>query len=1021
MGRLRFAFVLVLLVGCSQAEQEPVNVAATLPPPKIELGDVVCLKTAWYPQSAYEEDETENRIFREIVRQGVLLAVREEMCLVTRDETLGEQFPDIPADDGASGKQPAKALELWLELGEDGSWEARLSGAGTTYDNPVWSHKGAVKFNKRSIYAELAEQMANMSTEIAERLRAAGGKGEAEKLNPTNVPDEDIEKLLGEMNFVSQYAAVRAAHRATAEQGASLEWVGVLARGYAHLALLTDHTWASHSEAFAARSLLYAERMMELGESNELAQWHRAYALAVIGAHGAALGKLGELEKLKSDDDEERPHWANLVEPYVKFEHDNLDQVANDHSELAETVAFLQWHLYRSYQHIPWIYKKGLDAMQACPEAYGVYSVMAGCDALRVKRTGSGAGAAAFGELLPRRVAALNNLPESLKQFTAQQGGFLSKLMGRKQDTMFSNRPLKIAHELMTAAKTEPKKSECSWAILGQMIAEEQFVEAADMLVVAMDSVEHSQGELLDRLLPLVEGHRYAPYIKSYAYSPNEQPIAELARQIKVVDPNGNMVEFFYRIWNMPTADGQNGQALARRAIWSRTLTLGGLMEAYYGLADKWTRDIVQEHRELFASNFAEVSPMSPNACRLPYETGKIYQHTELADAEKTMKADPIGWRSLGSQYFAQKSYEDAARCFQHSLKISPSEDVTHRLANSYKKLDKMDLWESTLESFLKEEDLGLTHAGIHRAIAEENIRKRAWHKAEPHALVAAETYSSWGLLLASQAYEGMQDWTKSEYYAAESTRSYPSNNSGLDWYFWCCRTGRGDLETARKYAAQSAALLGRRVPNIDDYYLVTYHLLEKNPAAALDVLDRQMGAYTARLSVWTDIWRKFQIIIACEESSNAERKANTIAELRAIVARSFGSEHANWNEAFEGVCQLFEGRDVPEEFFANFDATVAQGSEIYRCDYNYFIGTALEQLSKHELADKYLRLSAFGGPFGQYTSTLAGHRLAERHGPERSGLPAEFAEIEAKLAEEAEAKATAKVKAEAGDDDDTI
>jgi hypothetical protein len=117
-----------------------------------------------------------------LVRQGVLMAAREELGLVTRDETLGEPLPG--STDGANTKNAndvakvaADALSLQLKVDIQGTWEARLFGAGSTRDNPVWHHQGKFKYEPRTLYSQFATQMADRCAPIAQQLRAAGVSG----------------------------------------------------------------------------------------------------------------------------------------------------------------------------------------------------------------------------------------------------------------------------------------------------------------------------------------------------------------------------------------------------------------------------------------------------------------------------------------------------------------------------------------------------------------------------------------------------------------------------------------------------------------------------------------------------------------------------------------------------------------------------------------------------------------------------------------------------------------------------
>ena len=88
------------------------------------------------------------------------------------------------------------------------------------------------------------------------------------------IPPE-IEKLLGEMNFISQYSAVRQLHELMRTRGESPFLQGGLVRGYANLGLLSDYNWHPAYKVFFARSMLYAH-----------AWWPRACNAAGPGGTG---------------------------------------------------------------------------------------------------------------------------------------------------------------------------------------------------------------------------------------------------------------------------------------------------------------------------------------------------------------------------------------------------------------------------------------------------------------------------------------------------------------------------------------------------------------------------------------------------------------------------------------------------------------------------------------------------------------------------------------------------------------
>ena len=75
---------------------------------------------------------------------------------------------------------------------------------------------------------------------------------------------------------------------------------------------------------------------------------------------------------------------------------------------------------------------------------------------------------------------------------------------------------MEIARVLKAATEQEAKPTECSWSILAGLIAEEQFIEAANLVKVSGGGVEHSKDALLKQLTPLIEGHRLTKRFGSF-------------------------------------------------------------------------------------------------------------------------------------------------------------------------------------------------------------------------------------------------------------------------------------------------------------------------------------------------------------------------------------------------------------------------------------------------------------------------------------------------------------------------
>jgi len=223
---------------------------------------------------------------REILRQAVLIAARDGLGLGTRDATLRE-----PAPEG----QP----RLSMKVGESmfAGWNAHLSlhdrrGKLLSYEQVL------IKRTRGLDYLALLEGAEQLSRQrLPEALRKAGVEGKAQASRATGAVPRQAEQALPRMTFLAQVTALRALHGAMRDQGESPELLGALVRAYANLGVLTEFHWNASHKAYHARALLYAQRLVARDPQSPWGLYHRAYALALAGLHGAALADLGRARK----------------------------------------------------------------------------------------------------------------------------------------------------------------------------------------------------------------------------------------------------------------------------------------------------------------------------------------------------------------------------------------------------------------------------------------------------------------------------------------------------------------------------------------------------------------------------------------------------------------------------------------------------------------------------------------------------------------------------------------------------
>jgi hypothetical protein len=198
---------------------------------------------------------------RELIRQALLIAARDEFGLATRDAGLGDWWPSDAHDQDA----PAELLIQFQPGGSSRAWvrgKGRPSGE-TLVDcdlkNVIPPLREPVPDNLAKL-VEIAESLSR--NEFRTVLQKLGADGQANALRPdASVPDEVNERLL-RLGYTESFQALRLLHLAMRHGGESPARLGALMRGYALLGILTEFHWHPAHTAFTARSWLYAQRLV---------------------------------------------------------------------------------------------------------------------------------------------------------------------------------------------------------------------------------------------------------------------------------------------------------------------------------------------------------------------------------------------------------------------------------------------------------------------------------------------------------------------------------------------------------------------------------------------------------------------------------------------------------------------------------------------------------------------------------------------------------------------------------------
>lgn len=934
--------------------------------------EVVYLHTEYLPYADGQPDILPYRLGREIMRQAVLIAARDELGCATRDATLMETAPT---------EVNALHLRATERARTTGKW--RLSLARLDQGGAAWEKTYDFVVHGGKIYADIIPKIeADTRSELVNALRSAGVAGAKPARRNPQPPGPEIEQLLNSVDIVAQFGAVRTAHAAIARHGETPEWLGVLVRGYANLSLLTAHYWYSAPEVFTARAWIYAQRMVAADPQNELALWHRTYAWTLGGALQHAQTDLATLEQRRAAAGAAAtnlPPWTKLIKVYLHADRSGLDQVGKENIANRGWSLLLKFHLATCYQegHLMIDTAKVID--ETCPTAYGVYgNLVTHSYYLYLSRFGARRGPYRFAEQVPQSLLKLPDLPLSVKSVAVKSPAKRPQSDDDEAEAVepFSSIPMDAADRLRSeAARTF---GEPSWSALGSMLEEEQFLLAVRYITDAQNATEHDLSSVINRLLTLVKRHRYAAWVESQRYdrTRDSATLVKLFGAMQVTDPRMNMMPLFIRFWGIPEATGGRfGESTMPQA--QRNFTLQGMMEFVAGFAANPNAG-PPEVLNMLVDELREVAPQWE--CTTLYGLNWLKTPTpeRLQQFEQALKESPIGWAYLAHYYNSLGDTENAARCARRALDVAPLSDATLLLANIYRQQGNWDKWEETLTGFLETPDLGLAHGPALETLALGLAARGQWKRAKGFALQYAQTYSAAGLTVATVITEGLAEWEESEEWVRALSTSYPSNQ-GLHWYLWCRRTGRGDVDAAKRYAEQFLA--GNRLTDRHTAFLAgVFYETNGNLAKALE-------AYQVALSAAPSYNFSFKVARLARQTGNDRLRTETLNAAQKIQLEfDDDSPLAERQVVAAGVAvlQLMKTGDCSPERLAKIEQRLseldASGFAISACD----LAMELSALGKTEEAEKYWRRCLVTADADWGSATLAGYQLAKLHGKSR-------------------------------------
>ncbi len=877
----------------------------------------------------------QNLLYREIMRQGLLISARDELGLHTRDEVLDNVSPG-PGEDAE--------VDFITDLREDVSRIFVRRGLREKAET-LLSHNlgpdclGAIGSLPK--LTSIAEKMTR--SEFLRTLKALGLKGERNAWRKDGGLPANVEDRLNTLGFVENFAAVRDLHNVIRTDGESPARLGALVRGYSQLGVLSEFHWHPAHKVFKARALLYAQRLAVRQPEHPWGLWHRAFAEALVGLPQSARADLDQAKKQAGalKDGAAPPTWATLLEAFLTNDLDRLKDKATPHPKLGALLRLIAME-FASGNNLT--LKVAKEVVSLDVECYRAHDSMCRIGGVTNLHSATLVGMSALSKLLPAKLAALETLPANVRAGLKQNGGELALL-----------------ETLERAGSFHEGSGEPAWSVLAHLIRETRFVQIYRRLYFMYKVWGVPVDDFWVDARLFVENHRYLPFLETMVLIPSEssRSFARFAARIDLTDVEASGAHMLMMLASSRIDRVKNAWDLAYyhsdRVVRDMNMSLG------------WPQPVDQAK---WARQLLEIDPRSPTAMAVLVTSDWEGVKDKIPDWVKTVGEFPALLGALATHYTNQKQFPQAQDMLMRYIQRNPEQWAYAMLADNYKAMGDRKRWKTTLDDYLKNvEDQGLGHASVRVQIANDLMEQKRWQEARPYAEAAAETWAHWAMSCAERCCEEIGDWPKAELWARRITERY--EKAWDTWYRFCKRTGQGDVRAAQNEAERRLAEIGNRPDLIDEetvaYFLWSAGSLEKAQDGLLALAEADPAETTTLM----------HLALIADELGEIPRRDELLTTL--------WTKHQSQSPRGVQVCRVLrtwlgDGAKGPlDQRF--IDKEMKGLSPTLRGNLEFFVGRFLTLHGKPELGRPYLERSADSTATNEWIRILAKTSL-ERLGP---------------------------------------
>lgn len=885
---------------------------------------------------------------REIVRQAVLIAGREELGLQTRDVTLGEELPSF----GLNSKQLLGIVPL---IGNDAAVAVTLFSKSQQRPEILWHYVDTL------IQDELLESLVTVleghsRAGLREALEKSGFTGQATEFRDDGDVPIGIESELADMTFSQQFHAVRSLHNLVRSEGASPQRLSALSRAYANLGLLTEFHWSGAHAAYKARALLYAERMLQHWPSLPLSHLTRGYARTLVGRHAPAIADFKKAEELQVKGEASAvPAWSRWAEAACLGDGELYSVPASaEAASLARLLALTQLEQFESSRLVVNTVDR---VLQTSPDCYRAIDAMAESGSLASKSTAARLGPEVVQRRLYGRLSQWQDLPASIREM----------ILGRDRSEPESEQAARIdmMQSLHAVGRPTSDTSEPSWSALASLIEELSFIHVRREVMLLARSYSVPADELREAREPLVKNTAYRWYLRLHSDKPIERHDA-LQPLMAAID----RTNLSWRAIEIADLGYFAGDEQLFRDIFA-------LVQPHLDpvMSDLWyvmrrEADLVVDRQK---GEFLQVCPNAPAAVVADVKNNWTqFVKARADDYRKRFWNVPPVLMAMARRYCDEMDWKPAEELLRRHIELEPEMESYIELSEVYLVQDDLRRWKDTLDEFLTTQPSpGLQHSMVQNRIARALMKRRRWNEAAPYAEAAAESGAGWALATAGSCAEAQQDWDRAETYFAAEAQRYA--DSAAAWYFFCRRTGQGDQASARDLALQYVSQHQQTPDVYHSWSLAAVAILENHLQQAVVYLQAATKQFAHPMC-------SLHVALVAHELGDKQLRDAHLAQTIRLAGNFKVDEKPQPQQAILALAKLFQEKVAADQPIVYSEEEVksitAEADASQLAHVNYVVGRLLETAGQREAAIEYLKRCMAYTDIDKFIRILAGARL---------------------------------------------